>query len=99
MRRKIDRAEWKRAFGIHSPLVMLVAAIPGAGSVAYLASEPIRRNRLMMRVMTDAMLFKLPKRVYLKSGTRKWIARPARTEPVMLVPARTLTTDAEPMAA
>ena len=28
-RRKIDRVEWKRAFGIHSPLVMLVAAIPG----------------------------------------------------------------------
>jgi len=99
MRRKIDRAEWKRAFGIHSPLVMLVAAIPGAGSVAYLASEPIRRNRLMMRVMTDAMLFKLPKRVYLKSGTRKWIARPARVEPMMLVPARTTTTDAEPLAA
>jgi membrane-associated phospholipid phosphatase len=98
MRRKIDRAEWKRAFGIHSPLVMLVAAIPGAGSVAYLASEPIRRNRLMMRVMTDAMLFKLPKRVYLKSGTRKWIARPARVEPVVLVPVRT-TTDAEPLAA
>ncbi len=99
MRRKIDRAEWKRAFGIHSPLVMLVAAIPGAGSVAYLASEPIRRNRLMMRVMTDAMLYKLPKQLYLKSGTRKWIARPARVEPVMLVPVRTLTTDAEPLAA
>jgi hypothetical protein len=49
--------------------------------------------------MTDAMLFKLPKRVYLKSGTRKWIARPARTEPVTLVPARTMPTDAEPMAA
>lgn len=99
MRRKIDRAEWKREFGIHSPLVMLVAAIPGAGSVAYLASEPIRRNRLMMRVMTDAMLFKLPKQVYLKSGTRKWIARPAQAEPIELLPARTLTTDAEPLAA
>ena len=99
MRRKIDRAEWKRAFGIHSPLVMLVAAIPGAGSVAYLASEPIRRNRLMMRVMTDAMLFKLPKHLYLKSGARKWVARPARIEPVLLIPARTRTTDAEPVAA
>jgi len=99
MRRKIDRAEWKRAFGIHSPLVMLVAAIPGAGSVAYLASEPIRRNRLMMRVMTDAMLYKLPKQLYHKSGTRKWIARPARAEPVMLAPVRTMTTDAEPLAA
>ena len=99
MRRKIDRTEWKREFGIHSPLVMLVAAIPGAGSVAYLASEPIRRNRLMMRVMTDAMLFKLPKQVYLKSGTRKWIARPAQAEPLALLPARTRTTDAEPLAA
>lgn len=99
MRRKIDRAEWKREFGIHSPLVMFVAAIPGAGSVAYLASEPIRRNRLMMRVMTDAMLFKLPKQLYMKSGTRKWIARPARVEPVVLAPVAPMTTDAEPIAA
>jgi hypothetical protein len=81
---------------------MIVAAIPGAGSVAYLASEPIRRNRLMMRVMTDAMLYKVPKRLYDKSGTRKWIARPAQiepvTQPVMLVPVNK-TIDAEPLAA
>lgn len=103
LRRKIDRTEWKRAFGIHSPLVMVVAAIPGFGTVAYLASEPIRRNRLMMRVMADAVLFKLPKGLYLKSGTRKWIARPARIaqpaeSPVALVPV-SRTTDVEPLAA
>jgi undecaprenyl-diphosphatase len=103
MRRKIDRAEWKRAFGIHSPLVMVVAAIPGFGTVAYLASEPIRRNRLMMRVMADAVLFKLPKQLYLKSGTRKWIARSARfqapPDPVVaLVPVQS-TSDLEPLAA
>ncbi|MCO5220426.1 MAG: phosphatase PAP2 family protein [Thermomicrobiales bacterium] len=98
LRRKIDRSAWKRAAGIHSPLVMIVAAIPGAGSVAYLASEPIRRNRLMLRVMTDAMLFKLPKGMYLKSGARKWIARPARTEPLTLVPVQQ-TTDPKPLAA
>lgn len=97
-RRKISRAEWKRAFGIHSPLVMLVAAMPGLGTVAYLASEPIRRNRLMMRVMADAALFKLPKGLYHKTGTRKWIARPARVEPVTLVPV-SRTTDMEPLAA
>jgi undecaprenyl-diphosphatase len=103
LRRKIDRVAWKRAFGIHSPLVMLVAAIPGFGTVAYLASEPIRRNRLMMRVMADAVLFKLPKGLYLKSGARKWIARPARVEqvhpePLQLHPV-SLTNDAEPLAA
>jgi undecaprenyl-diphosphatase len=97
-RRKIGRAEWKRAFGIHSPLVMLVAAIPGLGSVAYLASEPIRRNRLMMRVMADAALFKLPKGLYLKTGTRKWIARKARVEPIALAPV-VKTADVEPLAA
>lgn len=99
MRRKIDRAEWKRAFGIHSPLVMVVAAIPGFGTVAYLASEPIRRNRLMMRVMADAVLYKLPKELYRKSGTRKWIARPVRTAPpATLLPVQ-LPTDVEPLAA
>ncbi|HET9660697.1 MAG TPA: hypothetical protein VFP05_10240, partial [Thermomicrobiales bacterium] len=103
LRRKIDRVAWKRAFGIHSPLVMLVAAIPGFGTVAYLASEPIRRNRLMMRVMADAVLFKLPKGLYLKSGARKWIARPARVEQVQPEPLQlhpvSLTTDVEPLAA
>lgn len=102
-RRKISRAEWKRAFGIHSPLVMMVAAIPGLGTVAYLASEPIRRNRLMMRVMADAALFKLPKNLYHKTGTRKWIARPARVEPVQPEPlpfdSVVKITDVEPLAA
>jgi membrane-associated phospholipid phosphatase len=97
-RRKISRAEWKRAFGIHSPLVMLVAAIPGLGTVAYLASEPIRRNRLMMRVMADAALFKLPKGLYHKTGTRKWIARPPRVAPIEVQPVP-MTTDVEPLAA
>jgi undecaprenyl-diphosphatase len=103
MRRKIDRVAWKRAFGIHSPLVMIVAAIPGFGTVAYLASEPIRRNRLMMRVMADAVLFKLPKGLYLKSGARKWIARSARVEQVQPKPLHlhpvSRTTDVEPLAA
>lgn len=98
MRRRIDRVAWKRSFGIHSPLVMLVAAVPGLGSVAYLASEPIRRNRLMLRVMADAALFKLPKGLYQKSGTRKWIAAPVRTEPIRLTPV-TSTPDVEPLAA
>ena len=68
--------------------------------MAYLASEPIRRNRLMMRVMADAALFKLPKGLYLKSGTRKWVARspgPGRV-PVVLAPV-SRTTDVEPLAA
>jgi membrane-associated phospholipid phosphatase len=103
LRRKIDRVAWKRAFGIHSPLVMIVAAIPGFGTVAYLASEPIRRNRLMMRVMADAVLFKLPKQLYHKSGARKWIARPVRIEPVQPEPLHrhpvSMTTDVEPLAA
>lgn len=98
LRRKIDRAEWKRAFGIHSPLVMVVAAIPGLGTVAYLASEPIRRNRLMLRVMADAALFKVPKGLYLKSGTRRWVARPARSEVAMPGPS-IKKTDVEPLAA
>jgi hypothetical protein len=77
---------------------MLVAAIPGLGSVAYLASEPIRRNRLMLRVMADAALFKLPKGLYLKSGIRKWIAAPVRLEPIRLTPVVS-TSDVEPLAA
>jgi hypothetical protein len=75
LRRKISKEQWRKAFGIHSPLVMFFAAMPAIGSLAYLASNPIRSNRLMLRVMADAALFKLPKDLYLKSGTRKWIAK------------------------
>lgn len=99
LRRRISRAEWKRAFGIHSPLVMLVAAIPGLGTVAYLVSEPIRRNRLMMRVMADAALSRVPKNLYHRSGLRQWIARPASIEPVLPESVAARTNEQEPLAA
>lgn len=81
--RRIDRATWRQSFGIHSPLVILIAGMPGIGTFAYLASRPLRSNHLLLRVGLDAVLMKLPKRVYERTGLRWIFARPqdVATEP------------------
>jgi membrane-associated phospholipid phosphatase len=77
--RKIDRREWKHTWDIHSPLVLLLAAIPGFGAFSYLAARPVRSNRLLMRVTLDAVMHKVPWKLYQRSGMRRIIARPVRT--------------------
>jgi undecaprenyl-diphosphatase len=85
--RRIDRKEWKRAFDIHSPFVIALSAIPGFGAFAYLAAKPVRSNRLLVRVMVDAMMLKVPGKLYERMGMRRLIARrpdavTAQTRPV-----------------
>ena len=48
---------------IHTPLVMVLALIPGLGGVAYLASRPLR-NKLLVRLMLDQAAWKLPFRLH-----------------------------------
>jgi hypothetical protein len=78
--RRIDRAEWGRAWSIHSPLVILLSAVPGFGSFAYLAAKPVRANRLLLRTLTDAAAKKVPWNLYERSGLRRFIARPRALE-------------------
>jgi hypothetical protein len=75
--RRIDRRAWQQAFGIHSPLVLLIAGMPAIGTFAYLASRPMRTNPLLLRVALDAALLKLPWQVYERTGLRWVIARPS----------------------
>lgn len=91
--RKIDRREWKQTWDIHSPLVLLLAAIPGFGAFSYLAAKPVRSNRLLMRVTLDAVMHKVPWQLYQRSGVRRIIARPVRAaDNAALRPAETETT-------
>ncbi len=76
---RIDRARWRQTMSVHSPLVLLFAAIPDIGTFSYLASGPVRSNRLLVRVALDAVLVKLPWHVYERIGLRRVIARPAAT--------------------
>jgi undecaprenyl-diphosphatase len=78
--RRIDRAEWGRAWSIHSPLVIVLAAVPGFGSFAYLAAKPVRANRLLLRTLTDAVMKKVPWNLYQRSGLRRLVARPTGPE-------------------
>jgi hypothetical protein len=75
--RRTDRRQWRQTMDVHSPLVLLLAAMPVVGKFSYLAANPIRSNRLLFRVTLDAVLLKLPWRVYERSRLRRLIARPA----------------------
>jgi membrane-associated phospholipid phosphatase len=73
--RRIDRHTWRLGVGIHSPLVILLGAVPGLGTCAYLGSRPVRSNHLLLRVGLDTVLMKLPWRTYERTGLRRLIAR------------------------
>jgi membrane-associated phospholipid phosphatase len=73
--RSIDRHAWRLALGIHSPLVMLMGAVPGFGAFAYLGSRPVRSNHLLIRVGLDTALLKVPWRLYERCGLRRLVAR------------------------
>lgn len=75
-RGQIDRETFKVQASIHSPLVMVLAGVPGFGSFAYLAAKPVRANRLLLRAVTDSALQKAPKNLYERSGIRRFVARP-----------------------
>jgi undecaprenyl-diphosphatase len=85
--RRIDRATWKHAWDVHHPIVIALSAIPGFGAFAYLAARPVRSNRLLMRVTVDAVMLKLPKDLWERSGLRKLIA-PSMQPQLVPVPAR-----------
>jgi hypothetical protein len=96
MTRRSDRHAWKQAFGVHSPLVILLAAVPGLGAFAYLAARPVLANRLLLRVTLDATLRKAPWRLYEHSRLRRLIALPsARQAAPALAVARQLCDMAE----
>jgi undecaprenyl-diphosphatase len=75
--RRSDRRAWVQAFGMLSPLVILLAAVPGFGAFAYLAARPVLANRLLLRVTLDAALQKAPWKLYEHSRLRRVIALPA----------------------
>jgi hypothetical protein len=55
---------------------MVLAAIPGFGSFAYLGAKPVRANRLLLRALADAAGRKAPWRLYERIGLRRLVARP-----------------------
>jgi undecaprenyl-diphosphatase len=75
---RIDREEWTRARGIHSPLVIIFAGVPAVGSFAYLTAKPVRANRLLLRTLGDAVLQKIPWHLYQRTGLRRLVARPVQ---------------------
>lgn len=54
-----------QACNIHTPLVMVLALVPGLGGVAYLAARPLR-NKLLARLLLDQIALKLPFRLHAR---------------------------------
>ncbi|MFW6075882.1 MAG: hypothetical protein ACOC9Y_09820, partial [Chloroflexota bacterium] len=74
--RRINSAEWRALMSVHSPVVLVLAAFPGIGTFSYLASRPVRGNHLLLRIGLDAVLLKIPRRMYERTGLRWLLARP-----------------------
>ncbi|PKB67745.1 MAG: hypothetical protein BZY81_03975 [SAR202 cluster bacterium Io17-Chloro-G4] len=56
---------------------MLLSLIPGLGSVAYLASRPMRR-KILVRLMLDQIAWKLPFRLYRRMHLARLLPPPAK---------------------
>jgi hypothetical protein len=78
--RRIDRRTWSDQVGVHHPLVVIGAGMPGIGTFAYLLSRPFRGNHLLMRVVADGALVHLPWRLYERTNLRWLLARPTEAE-------------------
>jgi membrane-associated phospholipid phosphatase len=74
--RRISRKQWQQAWSIHSPLVILLSAVPGFGTFAYLAAKPVRSNRLLLRATGDAAMKKVPFKLYRRTKLDRIVARP-----------------------
>jgi membrane-associated phospholipid phosphatase len=80
--RRRSRAQWKRSLSIHSPLVIVIAAMPGIGTFSYMASKPMREQAKVARLVLDAGGEKLPWRLYERLGLRRIVtARSRSTQP------------------
>lgn len=76
--RKRSLGQWRQAMAVHSPLVLLIAALPGFGTFCYMASGPALRNHMVMRLGLDAAGLKVPLRLYERLGFRRVVAPPRR---------------------
>ena len=72
--RRRSREHWRRARSIHSPLVLVVAALPGIGTLSYLTSKPVRSQGKLARVALDAAGEKVPWHLYERIGLRRLVA-------------------------
>ncbi len=80
---RIDYITFRSHMSIHSPLVLLLTCFPGFETFAYLASKPIRMHHLLARVALDAVILKLPRNIYQRSGFRTTLARPVSGQQTM----------------
>ncbi|MFN0147320.1 MAG: phosphatase PAP2 family protein [Dehalococcoidia bacterium] len=73
-----NRQQLRRTVSIHSPLVILVAALPGIGTFSYLVSGPGLANTELLRLAVDGVGRRLPWRLYARLGVQRCVARPIR---------------------
>lgn len=65
--------------GVHNPLVLIWAALPGIGLIAYMFSRPLLKP-VLMRLALDQALHSLPCRLYERTLTSRWLPPRVRAQ-------------------
>ena len=68
-------ADADQASNIHTPLVIVLALVPGFGGAAYLASSPLR-SKLLARLLLDQLAWKLLFKLYRRTHIGRWLSPP-----------------------
>jgi hypothetical protein len=58
--------------GVHNPLVLLVAAIPGFGAIAYIFSGPLMKP-VLVRLALDETMREMPWDLYHRLRLNRWL--------------------------
>ena len=65
---------------MHTLAVMVVGAIPGAGAFAYGVSAPLRRNLVLVQLLSDELGSKLPFKLHKRLGLQKLVTLGRRSK-------------------
>ena len=57
---------------VHNPVVLVWAAIPGFGAIAYIFLGPLFKPALI-RLALDETMHEMPLRIYTRLGFSKWL--------------------------
>ena len=59
--------------GVHNPIVLLWAGLPGVGAIAYMFSRPLMKP-VLMRLLLDEAIYRMPLQLHRRIGAARWLS-------------------------